>query len=383
MNIHNKEIKSPCFIVDKEVLDTNISIIKESFKKIKNNLIIGYSVKTNSSQYLINYFNTIGIYSEVVSADEYNYVKRLGISLNKIIYNGPIKSKATLIEAVSNDSIVNIDSFRELMWLIESNIYNKEIGIRVNLPIIDDLKHHFEYPKDGSRFGFDINDEKLSMYINSLLNEKNIKIVGLHFHINTNNRDPIVYSKMIEYSQQVIKKFNLKLKYIDIGGGYFGGNKEIFETYIKEIKRTLLKHSNLNNVNLIIEPGAALVATAISYYTKVIDTKIINDKKIITVDGSRVHIDPTFSDKKYKYYVKNNKTNKNYKTIICGFSCMERDRFKLDKNLDLSTGDYIIFKNLGAYTMTFIPNFIFGNPRVYVKENNKLRLISKKRSLER
>lgn len=33
--------------------------------------------------------------------------------------------------------------------------------------------------------------------------------------------------------------------------------------------------------------------------------------------------------------------------------------------------------------MTFIPNFIFGKPRVYVKENNKLRLISKKRSLER
>ena len=63
MNINDKKIKSPCFIIDKEVLDINISIIKESFKKNKNNLIIGYSVKTNSSQYLINYFNTMGIYS--------------------------------------------------------------------------------------------------------------------------------------------------------------------------------------------------------------------------------------------------------------------------------------------------------------------------------
>lgn len=380
MNI--EKIESPAFIINKKTLDNNIKNIKNGCNDLNNKVIIGYSLKTNPTPFLIKYLVENNLYIEVVSKDEYNYAIDLGINPQKIIYNGPIKNKKTLLNAIESGGIVNVDSYVELQWILDSDINNKKIGIRVNVPIDNQLKDNFEYPIEGSRFGFSfLSDDKLLDAIKKLKKEKNITINGLHFHCNTLNRTPLIYKKILEYSNDIIEKSNVKLEYIDIGGGYLGGKENDFRMYTNVIGETIKKFNQLENINIIIEPGAAIIATAVSYFCRIIDKKIINDRICITTDGSRIHIDPTFSNKKYNY--SSNCIKESTKPItLCGFTCMEKDRIKIDKNLDLTIGDYIIFNKIGAYTMSFIPNFICSYPNIYWYDNG-LELTVRKKELRR
>ena len=117
------KLKTPYYLIDKEELNGNFEKMKNDFKSEWNNLIIGYSFKTNSLPWVINFFKEKGAYAEVVSKAEYKLAKYLGYNLNRIIYNGPIKSEETFIEALENSAIVNIDSFQEIEW-IKKNIPN-------------------------------------------------------------------------------------------------------------------------------------------------------------------------------------------------------------------------------------------------------------------
>ena len=53
MKINNDKIKSPCFIINKKILKENVDNIVSNCKKMHNNVIISYSLKTNSIPYLV------------------------------------------------------------------------------------------------------------------------------------------------------------------------------------------------------------------------------------------------------------------------------------------------------------------------------------------
>ena len=376
MSLDINKLQSPCFIINKMVLDENINDILVNCDKIANDVIISYSLKTNSDPFLVRHLYKKGLYIEVVSADEYKLALSLGIKKQKIIYNGVIKNEKTFLTAVNNNSIVNIDSYVEFEWLLKNNVKNKKIGLRINLPIDDELSNYFEFPKTGSRFGFSYCDNKLQSYIKKL-KEKNIVVNGIHIHCNTFDRNPIVYKKIIDYIAKLVNENNFDIEYLDIGGGYMGGKEYSFNRYSVVIDDTIKKYKCFDNVKLVIEPGAAIVATAITYFCRVIDKKSVNNTTFITIDGSVVHINPTFSRKKYKYSSDCNSVCDNKDIIICGFTCMERDRIIFDKKLDLRIGNYLMFENMGAYVMPFVSSFICNYPSVYLYDGNNIKMLSK------
>ena len=57
------------------------------------------------------------------------------------------------------------------------------------------------------------------------------------------------------------------------------------------------------------------------------------------------------------------------KQIVCGATCLEKDRFiTLQKMGELKKGDEIIFTNAGAYTISLVSDFIVKKPEVYIKD---------------
>lgn len=378
ININFEKLKTPCFIINKKVLDENIENILVNCNQIANDVIVGYSLKTNSEPFLIKYLYKKGLYIEVVSGAEYRKAISLGVKSKKIIYNGVRKDKKTFLSAIRKKSIVNIDSYIEFKWLLESNIKNREIGLRINLPIDTELSQFFEFPKDGSRFGFLYNDDKLQTYINEL-KKNNILICGIHIHCNTTNRNSFVYKKIIDHAAELVIKNNIDIKYLDIGGGYLGGKENDFGRYSNIIDTSIKEYKCFDNVKIIIEPGAAIIATAVEYFCKVIDRKEIKNNIVVTIDGSVVHINPTFSNKKYKYISNCKNISSNRHIIICGFTCMERDRIRLDKEINLHIGDYLLFKNMGAYVMPFVSNFICNYPSIYLQNEKNLKPLKKER----
>lgn len=374
MNL-KKDINTPYYIIEKKKLDDNFFKLENALKKYWNNYIIGYSYKTNSLPWVINYFNQKGCYSEVVSKDEYELGKILGIEKNKYIYNGPIKTKESFIEAANNRCYINIDSNRELQWAIELE-GNYKIGVRVNFDIEKFCPGQSQCGTEGGRFGFCYENGELAKVL-KFLKDKNIKVSGLHLHVSSKTRSLEIYKAIAEMVIKIKKEFNLELNYVDIGGGFFGGlnNKPQFEDYIKVVSDILTQEILPEKTTLIVEPGMSLIGSPIDYVTSVIDIKDTTYNRFVITDGTRTSIDPLMKKNKYFYrYEYRNKNKKRIeKQVICGYTCMENDRLYIEKNgLELDVGDRIIYEKVGAYTMCLTPLFIKYFPDVYLLENDKL-----------
>ncbi len=95
-----KGLESPCFILDVEELEKSIKDYYNALKANFANAIVGYSVKTNSVPYCLSKAREYGVYAEVVSSDEYELATLCGFTPDRIIYNGPMKSRETFIDNV-------------------------------------------------------------------------------------------------------------------------------------------------------------------------------------------------------------------------------------------------------------------------------------------
>ena len=111
MNI--KELETPCFIIDTDEFKANLNDFKRALRKYYPNGILGYSVKTNSLAYILKIVKENNVFAEIVSHDEYDLAEYIGFK-NKIIYNGPLKTKETFLNALKSGAYVNIENFQEI-----------------------------------------------------------------------------------------------------------------------------------------------------------------------------------------------------------------------------------------------------------------------------
>jgi diaminopimelate decarboxylase len=175
-------IKTPCFVLNVDKALCNIIGFKTALiNRFKNN-ILGYSVKTNSFPGWLDIVKDNGGYAEVVSYDEYELVKLCGFDQRHIIYNGPMKSKETFLDAVMNGAIVNIETKRELLWLQElpqDRIFR--VGIRLNINISRISPEDAEGDNDNSRFGFSDDTMEFADAIGLIKSLSNVVRIVNHF----------------------------------------------------------------------------------------------------------------------------------------------------------------------------------------------------------
>ena len=380
-----RELKTPCFVIRTQQLDCLVESCKSEFHKIWPEGIVGYSFKTNNLPWIIKYLKEKGLWAEVVSSDEYQLAKALGYKSDNIIFNGPVKGKNEFIEAVEEGAIVNIDSKRELEWLLECNVEKlskSKIGLRVNFCLEDYCPGESQGGREDGRFGFSFEKNELKRAIDFLAHH-NIPLSGLHLHCSSKTRSINIYKAIATVAEQIVKTYKLSLNYIDIGGGFFGGveGKPTFKEYFNEVNDIFLSNPLLKNINVIIEPGMSLIGAGVEYITTVVDTKITKNNRFVLLDGSRIHIDPLMRKKSYSFRIERentmNETKSNHQ-ILCGFTCMEADRFFELDDLSLEVGDRVIFEKVGAYTMGLSPQFIEFYPPVYAERNGEIELAREK-----
>ena len=379
------ELETPCFIVCKEKLCESIVSFKQSLNKYFPKNILSYSLKTNSFPYILNQIQINDGYAEVVSHDEYEMAMACKFSKKNIVYNGPLKSQKTFIEALENGAIVNIETKQEISWLkylSKDRRYN--IGIRVNIDLATISLVDAKENEDYSRFGFSFENGELGNAIKKIKKFPNVQLSGLHVHRTTASRSVNAYRKIAEYVANITNELNLSLDYIDIGGGFYGimENKPTFDEYCNEIRRGLEKCFDLSAITIIVEPGNAIIASGMDFLSSVLDVKKIRNFYIITTDGSRNDVDPFYKKKNYfNEFIRLNpfEAKKVDLQVISGGTCLEYDKlFEMRDQSLLSVGDKILYKSVGAYTMALSPLFIRYFPAVYIEQGNEYELARNK-----
>lgn len=370
---------TPYYVIHKSELDDLLRKLKSALEDNWSNYIIGYSYKTNALPWIIDYYNRAGCFAEVVSEHEYSLGKAIHVDSSRFIYNGPIKTEESFLEALLNGAYVNIDSKQELEWLArlpKNRLYH--IGLRVNYDIEKECPGQSSGGMSGGRFGFCLENGELYAAV-KYIRDLGLEVDGLHLHISSKTRSLDIYRASAIKACEIAEMYDLHLGFIDIGGGFFGGliNKPQFTDYIRLIADELGKRFSAAETTLIVEPGMALIGSPISYVTSVIDVKETTYGRFVVTDGSRTQIDPLMSKKNYFYKLSITESRKCYpKQVISGYTCMEPDRiFTVENAPELKHGDIITYNKVGAYTMCLTPLFIKYFPAVYVEDDNGLRLV--------
>ncbi|MBS4179131.1 diaminopimelate decarboxylase [Bacillus sp. FJAT-49731] len=383
----------------------NVNKLRENYKKIENafrsryeNFIIGYSYKTNYIPFLCKELSRLGAYAEVVSRIEYDLAIKLGEDPTRIIFNGPLKSQNDINYALNNESIINLDSIYEVDFVKDYAMKNQnkliKIGLRVNFDISQNGESSLQEGYKVSRFGICVENGNWEYVLNTLQEIKNIKIVGLHGHFSTKNRCVESY-RTITKKLCALARENISdsLEYIDVGGGIYGEipksfnmNTPTFEDYAEAICGIMNNEFEgfEKKPSLILEPGMAMVANTFVFIAKVIETKTVRDEKFVLVDGSVHNVKPTMHKKNLPMRII--RENKDIKTRerfnIVGYTCMEKDYLAHEIIAELpQKDDYIIFENVGAYTIVFNPPFIKERPGIIATDNNEFFVIRKKETI--
>ena len=369
-------IKTPYFLINQDALTEGLEKLNKALITAWPNYIIGYSYKTNALPWVINYFRDNGCYAEVVSDDEYELAKTIGVEKAHVIYNGIAKTKETFLEAIKNHAIVNIDSEYEIDWLDELEKDKYSVGVRVNFDLESKCPGQTQCGEDGERFGFCYENGELKKAIDQI-ESKGVRVAGLHLHKSSKTRMPDIYKAIAEVAVEIGREYSLKLDYIDIGGGFFGGldTKPQFPEYFDMVAGILAEQFQPKTTTLIVEPGMALIGAPIDYVTTVVDVKRTTRNTFVVTDGSRTQIDPLMTKMRYfNEIIRRGDSRKLIdKQIISGFTCMEHDRlFELVDGEELLPGDQIVYHKVGAYTMCLSPLFIKLYPDVYVKDDGKV-----------
>ena len=352
---------------------TNIDLIKKRYQELEKSLnsnwskkhIIAFSFKTNY-EVIDKIKKEIDISAEIVSEMEYTMTKEIKFPNSKIIYNGP--NKANLLKVLSQkDTIVNIDNQSELDKIIKNkNQIKCQIGIRLN----SNLKK--------SRFGFNMENSEAQKTIN-LLKKEGVQINGLHIHLGFFT-PPKIYHQISKRIIDLIRQNDLKLKYIDFGGGFpshglkpYGFKKYTIPSineYISQICSPLniFYKDNPNKPTLIIEPGRFLVDDSTIFVTKIIHSQNIKNQQTIIVDATNQMLSSVWFRPQIINCLKNKK-NQKISTIIYGSSCQENDILYQGKLPYLKNNDLVYFYCVGAYNQNMGNNFIFPKPQTIYSSN--------------
>lgn len=368
-NIIN-EIGESFYILDTKQFVNNFEELSNEFNKIYPNTKISYSYKTNYIPRLCSIIEELGGYAEVVSDMEMDIAKKVGVPYNHIIFNGPYKKTSSVEELLIEGGIVNFDSLNdfEIFNLILKKYPEKKFkcGIRCTYDVKDGV---------NSRFGFDINSYEFRRLLKNINDNPRLELKGIHTHFA--NRSIDIWKNKIKGLLKLLEVYNLiDLDYISVGGGLYGKMMPELACQFKDAIPTYKDYAEViafpikefyqyrsNKPILFLEPGSALVGDCMKFVAKVISIKKNSNKEFATLLGSIYNINPTLNTKNPPIDIINLSGQSHFhKNIdLCGFTCIESDFLYKDYTGKIEVNDYVVFHNIGSYSIVLKPPFILPN----------------------
>lgn len=331
-----KKVDKSFYIYDEEEILKSINILKDKFNEFE----ILYSVKTNPNKNIINFMSENNIGADAASFKEVKISNEANINKENIIYSSPGKTRKDLEESIDK-CIITADSYNELSILNEigkdKNI-QLEVGLRINANY-----NIFGGDSLSSKYGVD--EETLLEHKAFIDNLSNIKIIGIHVHLQSQILD---YKIIYNYYEYVLKlalfckeKMNFNLKFINLGGGlgisYSDSYKNLDIDKLSTMSNDLIKkYKEKLNTRFIIESGRFLVCKSGTYVTPIVDIKESRGTKYIIVqNGYNGFFKPTISELITSY----TNTKDNLKMMEPLFTSYDSYKISLIKNSDKEIND--------------------------------------------
>lgn len=288
-----RKLETPFYYYDTNLLRETLNKIKEEAGKY-NKFCVHYAVKANANPKVLGIIRESGLGADCVSGGEIKAAIKAGFPASKIVYAGVGKTDKEINLGLDYDIFCfNVESIPELEVINElAAAKNKiaRVAFRINPDVGAHTHANITTGLAENKFGISIQD--MDRVIDLALEMKNVKFVGLHFHIGSQILDMgdfVALCNRVNELQEKLFARQIIVEHINVGGGlgidYAHPNRQPIPDFA-EYFATYHKHLRLRpQQTLHFELGRAVVGQCGSLITKVTYVKQGTNKQFAIVDG--------------------------------------------------------------------------------------------------
>lgn len=384
----SEEFGTPCYLYSRATIERHWHAFDHAFGQHPH--LVCYAVKANSNLAVLNVMARLGSGFDIVSEGELERVLRAGGRAEKIVFSGVGKSERELQRALAvGIRCFNVESSAELERLNQvagDNNTRAPVSIRVN-PDVDAKTHpYISTGLKDNKFGIDINDA-LEIY-RAAAHMPHIEVHGVDCHIGSQLVDKAPFidalSRVLALIDQLAED-NIIIKHLDIGGGLGIRYQNETPPAPAEYAKAILEHLQGRNLEILIEPGRAIVGNAGLLLTRVEYLKLNKHKNFAIVDAA---MNDLLRPALYSAWqeiipvsMDNNETLRVYDVV--GPICETGDFLGKERSLALKQGDLLAVRSSGAYGFGMSSNYN-SRPRVaeIMVDGDKAHLIRQRETLD-
>lgn len=352
------QIETPFYYYDTELLRQTLQTINKEAGKHEG-FVVHYAIKANANPKVLNIICQAGLGADCVSGGEIQASLNAGFPASRIVYAGVGKSDWEINLGLDKEIFCfNVESVAELEVINELAAERNRVApicFRINPDVGAHTHAKITTGLAENKFGIAMRDMEAA--IEEAAQMKNVKFMGLHFHIGSQILDMGDFAALcnrINDLQNELEKRHIKLEHINVGGGlgidYQHPNrvpipdfKAFFDTYARHLK---LRPGQ----KLHFELGRAVVAQMGSLITRTLYIKQGTAKQFAIVDAGMTDlIRPALYQAYHK--IENISSEEPKETYdVVGPICESSDVFA--KAIDLNKthrGDLLALRSAGAY----------------------------------
>jgi len=397
-------------MLDLDRLDRNYADFVEVWSGLARPVDVFYSVKTNYLPLVCRRLRSHGAGADVVSGHEIEVALSAGFPGERVVLNGPMKTREEIERVVEIGGGVNIDALGDIE-ILEGHARRLgrrlDVGLRVNPGLSPYTSPDPGYAEQAaltarrSKFGWPLQSGAAARVAGRITSSPHLRLTGLHCQLGSQVTDTDAFIAAIEPVLEFAAAADADLRVLNVGGGFgvpgierrrggsataalgrrgaedaIEGRQEFdLDRFVEGLGEALDRHA-LGDLGLACEPGRILVSDAIRLITTVVSVKDIGEGSWVILDGG-VNLLPTAGvGEEHRMEVIGREGSPCADFMVAGPLCYDHDVFSYGKPLarDVAVGDLVEIHDAGAYSITRATNFIRGMAPVIATSSGRSEL---------
>ena len=361
---------TPLYLLD---VETIVNRAKTWMAQVSPHGTVYYAGKAFLCTAMVELMDRLGVGVDVVSGGELATALGAGMSPQRLLFHGNVKTAAELAAAVSAPGLrVVVDSLEELRALSAAAVRCPDNGpiavlIRVTPGIEPDTHDYIKTGHDGSKFGFPIG-EVAHAAVAEALASPHIALAGYHAHIGSQVLDPAPMAetarRLMRFAVEVWQQQGFWPQMVDVGGGvgvaYQPGADAPDIAQVVQAVVAEATPPSLDRPRVAFEPGRSIVAdSGLTVYRVEVVKQTPGGPTYCAVDGGMGdNIRPALYGAPYTADVAGPPRPGRATVTLAGRYCETGDLIIRDAVLPpVAVGDLVVVYTTGAYTHSMASHY--------------------------
>jgi diaminopimelate decarboxylase len=388
-----REFPTPFHIYDEQAIRANARRLTaafdwcEGFKEY-------FAVKANPNPHILEILRDEGFGGDCSSLPELLLCENVGITGSDIMFSSNETPANEYIKAKELGAIINLDDITHINYLEQHSGLPELVCIRYNPGPLRGGNVIIGNPEEA-KYGV-TRDQLFEAY--RILKEKGVQRFGLHTMVVSNELNPVFFLEtagmLFELAVELSETLNLKLEFVNIGGGigipYHPQDEpvdlEFLGRGIQSLYEEIVKPAGLHPLKMFTENGRCITGPYGYLVTTALHEKHTY-KDYVGLDACMANLMRPAMYGAYHHITVLGKEHAPAETTVdvVGSLCENNDKFAIDRQLPkINPGDILVIHDAGAHghSMGFQYNGKLRSAELLLQEDGSVRQIRRAETVD-